>query len=388
MANERIGVVFGGRTTEHEVSVVTAIQIMRLLSKNHPIIPLYITKEGCWYTGKKLTDLDFFKHFDPKDPGVEPVVLTGDVSLPVLANPLPKGLMAKPHKLEIDVLFPAMHGMNGEDGTIQGLFEMANLPYVGSGVLASAICIDKVMTKVVLAGSDLPILDYLWFSRAEWEKDEDLVVTRIQEKIGLPVIVKPARLGSSIGIAVARTADDLKFDISVATHFDSKIIIEPYLENRTDLNVSVLGNYDLQPSLVEQPLSKDQLLTFEEKYLAASRDRGMEGAKRIIPAPISESMTQKLQNMAMDVFRSVDARGIARIDFLLNQSTGQVYVNEINTLPGSFAYYLWEPLGITPEALMNRLIDLALEEFREKGKTNFTSGNQLLLNTGFLGLKK
>ena len=158
MANERVGVIFGGRSTEHEVSVVTGIQVMRLLSKHHTVIPIYITKDGSWFTGKKLTELDAYKGFNPKDPALDQVVITPDTSLQGIINPLPRGLLDKPKKLELDVIFPTMHGMNGEDGTLQGLLELANLPYVGSGVLASAICIDKVASKVALRGAGIPVL--------------------------------------------------------------------------------------------------------------------------------------------------------------------------------------------------------------------------------------
>jgi D-alanine-D-alanine ligase len=381
-------VIFGGRSTEHEVSVVTGIQVMRLLAKHHTVIPIYITKDGSWFTGKKLTELDAYKGFNPKDPALEQVVITPDTGLQALLNPLPRGLLDKPKKLDLDVVFPTMHGMNGEDGTLQGLLELANLPYVGSGVLASAICIDKVATKAAMRGAGIPVLDYLGFSRAEWERDEDSLVKQVEAKFGYPVIIKPARLGSSIGIAVAHNQDDLKFNVSVASHFDSKLIVERYIQDRMEINCSVLGNLELVASVCEQPLSKEQFLSFEDKYLQNQRERGMEGAKRIIPAPISPEMTLKVQQMAIRAFQAVDGRGIARIDFMIDQYSGELYVNELNTLPGSIAFYLWEPAGIKPEDLVDRLVDLALQESREKNKTNFTSGNQLLSHTDFLGLKK
>ncbi|MDD5370945.1 MAG: D-alanine--D-alanine ligase [Anaerolineaceae bacterium] len=388
MANERVGVIFGGRSTEHEVSVVTGIQVMRLLAKRHAVIPIYITKDGAWFTGKKLTELDSYKGFSPKDTALEQVVITPDTGLRAILNPLPKGLLDKPKKLELDVVFPTMHGMNGEDGTLQGLLELANLPYVGSGVLASAICIDKVATKVALRGAGIPVLDYLGFSRAEWERDEDSLVARVEAMFSYPVMIKPARLGSSIGIAVAHSRDDLKFNVSVASHFDSKIIIERFIRDRLEINCSVLGNLDPVASVCEQPLSKEQFLSFEDKYLQNQRERGMEGAKRIIPAPISSEMTLEIQRMAIQAFRAVDGRGIARVDFIIDQDNGELYVNELNTLPGSFSFYLWEPTGINPEELVDRLVDLAMQESREKNKTNFTSGNQLFSHSDFLGLKK
>jgi D-alanine-D-alanine ligase len=388
MANYRVGVILGGRSTEHEVSVVTGVQVIKFLSKRHTVTPIYITKEGAWLTGSKLSSLETYKTLNPKDPELQPLVITPDRGIGIIQNPFPKGLLDKPKKMELDVIFPAMHGMNGEDGTLQGLLELADVPYVGAGVLASAICIDKVMTKVVLRGSGLPILDFIHFTRAEWEADEDAIVNRIEAKFGFPVIVKPARLGSSIGIEVAANPDDLRFHISVATHFDQKIIIEPYLKDRVDINCSVMGNDELVASVCEQPISHEALLTFADKYLQGQRAQGMEGAKRIVPAPISTDMTAEVQRLAKETFRAVDGKGIARVDFLLDRGAQKLYVNEINTLPGSFAFYLWEPVGISPEELVDRLVSLAVETHREKGKTQFTSGNQLLQHTDFLGLKK
>jgi D-alanine-D-alanine ligase len=388
MANYRVGVIIGGRSTEHEVSVVTGVQVMKFLSKRHTVVPIYITKEGAWLTGAKLANLETYKNLNLKDPELQPLVITPDRSLGAIQNPFPKGLLEKPKKVELDVVFPAMHGMNGEDGTLQGLLELADLPYVGAGVLASAICMDKVMTKVVLRGSGLPILDFIAFTRAEWEREEEAIVGRIEAKFGYPVIVKPARLGSSIGIEMAANPDDLRFHISVATHFDQKIIIEPYLKDRVDINCSVMGNAELVASVCEQPVSHEALLTFADKYLQGQNAQGMEGAKRIVPAPISTEMTAEVQRLAKEAFRAVDGRGIARIDFLLDRATQKLYVNELNTLPGSFAFYLWEPVGVSPEELVDRLVHLAVEAHREKAKTQFTSGNQLLQHADFLGLKK
>ncbi len=388
MANYRVGVIFGGRNTEHEVSVVTGVQMMQYLSKRHTVVPIYITREGAWLTGAKLCTLKAFKNFSAKDPELSTLVVTPDRGIGAIQNPLPKGLLDKPKKVELDVIFPALHGMNGEDGTLQGLLELADLPYVGAGVMASAICMDKAMTKVALRGNGLPILDFLSFTRAEWEREEEALVAKIEAKFGYPVIVKPARLGSSIGIEVARTPDDLRFHISVATHFDQKIVIEPYLKDRVDINCSVMGNDELAASVCEQPVSHEALLTFADKYLAGQQAQGMEGAKRIVPAPISTEMTAEVQRLAKEAFRAVDGRGIARVDFLLDRTTNKLYVNELNTLPGSFATYLWEPVGIPAEELVDRLVNLAVETHREKAKTQFTSGNQLLQHADFLGLKK
>jgi D-alanine-D-alanine ligase len=362
--------------------------MMQFLSKRHDVTPIYITKEGAWLTGSKLTDLSAYKGLNPHDPGLAQVAFSADTGLRAIQNPIPHGLLDKPRKLDLDVIFVAMHGMNGEDGTLQGLLELADLPYVGSGVLASAICMDKVMTKVVLRGYGIPVLDFVSFSRAEWEKDEDGVVSHVESRLSYPVIIKPAHLGSSIGIEKAANRDDLKFNISVATHFDMKILVEPYIEGKLDVNCSVMGNADPIPSVLEQPVSKEALLTFADKYLQNKSERGMEGAKRIIPAPLSPEMTEQIQGMAVEAYKSIGCLGLARIDFLLDPQSQKVYLNEVNTLPGSMAFYLWEPAGIPPEELVDRLVNLAVAAHDEKSRTTYTSNNALLQSSDFLGLKK
>jgi len=293
-----------------------------------------------------------------------------------------------------------MHGLHGEDGTIQGLLELANLPYTGSGVLASSICIDKILTKVILSGFGLPVLDYAWFYRSEWEQDEAAVLRKIESRLQYPLIIKPARLGSSIGVVKASNQDELKFNISVASHYDSKIIVEPFVQNRLEVNCAVLGNagaaspqHAPRPSVCEQPISRADLLSYEDKYLHGQSGRGMEGAKRIIPAPISAELTAQIQKMAVQAFEAVDAAGVTRVDFLLDQDTGKVYVNELNTLPGSIAYYLWQheanPGGsLSPQQLVDELIELAHHRFQDKNRSKYGSDQLLLQNIDLMSLHK
>jgi D-alanine-D-alanine ligase len=400
MPPSRVGVIFGSRNTEHEVSIVTGLQVIGFLAKRHEAIPIYITKDGAWLTGAKLAQLETYKKFDPKDPDLNQVVITPDAGLQAILNPSPKGVFNKPKKLELDVVFPAIHGLHGEDGTIQGLLELANLPYTGSGVLASSISIDKVLTKVVLSGHGLPVLDYVWLYRADWEQDEDAVVRKIESMIPYPLIIKPARLGSSIGVVKAANRDELKFNISVASHYDSKIIVEPFVNNRLEVNCSVLGNsgavqpkHAPHPSVCEQPISRADLLSYEDKYLHGQSGRGMEGAKRIIPAPVSAELTEQIQKMAVEAFQAVDASGVIRVDILLDQDTGKVYINEINTLPGSIAYYLWQdksnPGGsMAPEQLVDELIELAHQRFQDKNRSKYGSDQLLLQNIDLMSLHK
>jgi D-alanine-D-alanine ligase len=400
MSPSRVGVIFGSRNTEHEVSIVTGLQVIGFLAGRHEAIPIYITKDGAWLTGAKLAHLESFKKFDPKDPELSQVVITPDTGLGAILNPYPKGVFNKPKKLELDVVFPAIHGLHGEDGTIQGLLELANLPYTGSGVLASSISIDKVLTKVVLSGHGLPVLDYVWLHRAEWEQTEDAVVARIEAQIPYPLIIKPARLGSSIGVVKANNRDELKFNISVASHYDSKIIVERFVQNRLEVNCSVLGNsgaalpqHAPRASVCEQPISRADLLSYEDKYLHGQSGRGMEGAKRIIPAPISAELTARIQQLAVQAFHAMDASGVIRVDILLDQDSGEVYINEINTLPGSIAYYLWQheanPGGsLSPEGLVDQLIELAYQRFQDKNRSKYGSDQLLLQNIDLMSLHK
>ncbi len=381
--------MFGSRSTEHEVSVVTAMQVIKFLAERHEVTPIYITKEGKWFTSPKLTKLETYKTFNPQDTELQSVVLTPDCGLQTILNPLPKGFFGKAKKLELDVIFPAFHGTNGEDGTIQGLLELANMPYVGAGVLASAIGMDKIATKAMLRENGLPILEYFWFTRARWEQDSQAVVTQIEQKFPYPLIVKPANLGSSIGIQKAKDTAELQFAIDVAMHYSSRIMVEPYLAERLEINCAVLGDAQSQmASVCEQPITKDALLSYQDKYLHNQQDRGMEGAQRLIPAPISAELTKQIQDLACQAFRCMDGAGVARVDFIINQKTQQIYINELNTMPGSISYYLWEPTGLNSAQLVDKLIELAFQVQREKRKTKYSIDSRLLQSADLLGVKK
>jgi len=386
MASYTVGVIFGSRSPEHEVSIVSALQVMDFLSKRHTVVPIYITKEGRWLTGDKLLNAAAYKNLDLKDPDLKPVILSPDPGFRLIKNPLGKGLLGKPEEVKLDIVFPVLHGLHGEDGTLQGLCELANLPYVGSDPMASAVCIDKVITKLALRGAGLPVLDGIWFTRLEWEKDEDRIVGDIEAKFKYPMIVKPARLGSSIGISIAHDADELRYTVSVASHFDSRLLVEPCLVEKTEVNCAVLGFADPRPSVCEQPLTGGTILSFSDKYLQGSATQGMEGAKRIIPAPIGEEMKQKIQALAVQAFKAVGARGVARIDFML--AGGEVYINEINTIPGSIAYYLWQPLGMSPQQLVDELLEEGFAAHKEKNRSRLSEGPVLLGNIDLLKLHK
>jgi D-alanine-D-alanine ligase len=378
MVIKKVGVIFGGRSVEHDVSIVTACQIMENMNREKfEPVPIYISKEGEWFTGESLSKIDTFSKRDflhEKRMFLSPLYGCREL----LSHPSERGLFKKRLREEIDVAFPAIHGTNGEDGTLQGLLELADIPYTGSGVLGSAVGMDKALMKWIFTGAGLPVLDYYWFFRNKWENEPEKILNEIEAKLSWPLFVKPANLGSSIGISRATNRDELQYAIDVAGHYDRKILVEQGIENPTEINCAVLGmEEDLTPSVCEQPLSLEEFLSFEDKYMRGGKAKGMSGQSRKIPAPISDELTETIQGLAMRVFSAIDARGVARVDFLLD-SDKKPYINEINTLPGSISFYLWEAKGIKFSELIERLIDLAYRVHKEKSTQIYTFDSSIL----------
>ncbi len=386
MSKLRVGVIYGSRSVEHEVSIITALQAMDALdSERYEVIPIYITKEGEWLTGAPLRKLETYKSASDLSR------LLARVSL----SPVPsKGLLTVTEqrsrflpisgggqRLVLDVAFPCVHGTFGEDGTLQGLFELANLPYVGSGVLASSIGMDKVLMKAAFRSAGLPVIDCSVIRRSEWERGSDEVVERLERDVGYPAFVKPANLGSSVGISRAIDRETLRSAMEVAVHYDTRVLVERALEGAVDINCSVLGHdSDLRVSVCEQPITWEAFLSYEDKYIRGGKSQGMKGASRRIPAPISAELTESIQSMARRAFQAIDAAGVARVDFLLTPDE-QVFVNEINTLPGSLAFYLWEATDLPFPRLLDRLIEIALARHAERQKTSYTFASSLLAKT-------
>jgi D-alanine-D-alanine ligase len=271
-----------------------------------------------------------------------------------------------------------VHGTYGEDGTLQGLLELAGLPYVGAGVVGSAVGMDKIVMKAAFRAAGLPIVRYTWFTRARFEREPDEVLDEVERDLRYPLFVKPANLGSSVGITRATDRAELRQALEVAASYDRRLLVEEGVERAIEVNCSVLGNEDPMPSVLEQPVTWQEFLKYEDKYLRGSKGQGMESAARRIPAPIPPDLTRRIQGLAVEAFRAVDCAGIARIDFLVDESAGAVYVNEINTIPGSLSFYLWEPSGVSFPELVDRLIQLALERHAERAKTTYTYDSSLL----------
>lgn len=367
-----VGVFFGGKSVEHEVSVITACEAMAAMDKNkYNVIPIYITKEGEFYTGEGLLDVKNYKDV--------PALLDKSTNINISVNEKEhtiinneSGLFMKRVIDKIDVAFPIMHGTNGEDGTLQGLFELMNIPYVGSNVLASANGMDKITQKMILKESGLPTVPFLWFFGNTYFDDKDSIINSIEENLGLPVIVKPANLGSSVGITAVHSKRELEEAIDTATSYSSKIIVEKFVENLRELNVSVLGDYETAyTSMVEEPLRSGDILSYNDKYAVGSKkpgSKGMAASFHKMPAEISEEWAQTLKAYAKMTFVALNCSGVARVDFLVNEETGDKYVNEINTIPGSLAYYFWEASGMPFHILIDKLIELAVKKHKEKNK--------------------
>lgn len=385
MSKHNVAVIFGGCTPEHEVSIVTAHQVCIALQENYRVIPIYVTKSGEWLTGESLLDLSTFTN------GTLPHASDFE-KVSVEFHPNPQFVVTAKHwlgqntrkrtTLPVDVIFPAIHGMHGEDGTVQGLFELMNLPYVGARVVGSAVGLDKIMMKAILNENGLPVLPYLVWSRHDWETRREELLKQAETTLPYPLFVKPAMSGSSIGVSRVENRTELCDAAEVAGHYSRRILVEKAVENPVEINCAVMGVDELTASVCEQPVTQANFLSFDDKYIHQNGESsGMAGASRKIPAPISEKMTLHIQNLATHTFRVLDCAGVARIDFLVDADEN-VYVNEINTIPGSYSYYLWEHQGVTFPELVSTLIDLAFTAHKEKNALTYTYTTNLLSQAG------
>lgn len=390
-----IGVVFGGQSPEHEVSVITALQVVAALDKQrYRAIPIYISKDGIWFTGQELLNLDTFKDLETIPLISSQVHLQKSARTGVsLVADVPKKWFGKQIlHVPLHMMFIALHGGEGENGGVQGVCETYNIPYCGSGVLGSAVGMDKVISKMVCRDQDIPVVPYIAIREHKWEGNEETYLNEC-EKLEYPLIVKPARLGSSIGIARANDRSELDAAIEDAFRYDDKVVVEYAVPDLREINCSVIGDVrKARASVLEEPLTGEELLSFQEKYMrndgnAGSKSggtkepqssAGMASLDRIIPAPLSDAKTKEIQSLAVRVFQLFECAGVARIDFLMNSLTEEVYFNEINTIPGSFSFYLWEPSGIPFPQLVSELIQMAFRKQKEKMKYVRTYDTNLL----------
>jgi D-alanine-D-alanine ligase len=357
----RVGVLFGGRSGEHEVSLASAASVIRALDpEKYEALPIGISKDGRWLVGtgaqKMLPEVlrSGQRVVLPPDPSAAALVPLGD-------SPQQAGM-------RVDVIFPVLHGTFGEDGTVQGLLEMAGLPYVGAGVLGSAVGMDKDVQKRLFREAGLPIVEFLCISRAEWERNPKNAERQILKKFRLPLFVKPATLGSSVGMTKVRSRRELSVAMNVASEFAQKILVERAVRAR-EIEVAVLGNEDARASVPGEVIPHREFYDYTAKYLE-------EGTKLVIPAKLTRAQVRKLQDFAVRGFKAVECSGMARVDFFLEKRTGKVFLNEINTIPGftSISMYpkMWEASGIPYRELISRLIQLALDQHLEKARTKYS----------------
>ncbi len=360
----RVGVIFGGRSGEHEVSLASARSVMSAMDKEkYEIVPIGITKEGGW-----IALGDPLRALEAGDAGVsQPVALLGDPSRRGLMRLEDTERAVKATRLaELDVIFPVLHGPYGEDGTVQGLLELAGIPYVGAGVTGSALGMDKAIFKDVMRAHGLPITDYLLVKRKEWEADPEEVMDRAEATLGYPVFTKPANLGSSVGISKCYDREGLACGLAEAATYDRKLLVEVAVPAAREIEVSVLGNDDPIASVPGEIIPSREFYNYESKYI----DDGDEASRLLIPAPISPEMTDRVRGLAVRAYKAIDCNGMARADFLLSGETGELYISELNTIPGftTISMYpkLWEASGIPYPELIDRLIDLAIERYQDK----------------------
>ncbi len=386
---KQIGVIFGSRSCEREVSIISAVQLMRFAdSEKYDIIPVYIDEHGSWYTGDPLKEIRSYQPFRPDMNGI--VKVFPDLSSnsgALLSVSKGTGLFAK-EKVEIaarvDVFIIVMHGMNGEDGTLQGLLELANIPYTSTGVAGSALGMDKIMMKQFFRGANLPVLPGEWFTRREFNADCKAIQEKVKNSLGFPVFVKPANLGSSIGVSRADNEEELKDSLELAFEYDRRVLVEKGLEKPIELNCSVLG-YDgeLLASPIEMPLNQDEFLDFRDKYLGGGGSKGMASLSRVLPAPIEDSLKNSIQEMSKQIFRLMDCKGVVRIDYMFDRVGEKLYITEINTIPGSLAFYLWEKDGLPYTKLIDRMIECAEKAHADKNHSNYAYTSDILKSASF-----
>ena len=386
---KQVGVIFGSRSCEREVSIISAVQLMRHADQEkYDIIPVYIDESGNWYTGDALKDIGSFKPFNPDKKGITkvfPDLSSGSGAL--LTHTRGTGLFSKDRieiAARIDVYIIVMHGLHGEDGTIQGLLELANVPYTSTGVAGSALGMDKIMMKQFFRGADLPVLPGIGVTRTRYLSEPKSVFEEVEKELGYPVFVKPANLGSSIGVSRADDRESLEDSLELAFEYDRRVLIEAGLDKPIELNCSVLGyDEEIEASPIEMPINQDEFLDFKDKYLASGGSKGMASLHRVLPAPIEDELRDEIQEMSRKIFRMFDCKGVVRIDYMFDINAGKLYITEINTIPGSLAFYLWENAGVAYTRLIDRMVGYAEKAHGDKNRANYAYTSDILKGFSF-----
>lgn len=386
-----LAVIFGGKSVEHEVSVISAVQAMSNINKEkYNIVPIYMTKSNEMYTGELLLDINSYKNIPELLKNcTECILLRSEGKVTLIRQKMKK--FGSNVITDIDVAFPIVHGTNVEDGALQGYLQTLDIPYVGCDVLSSAIGMDKFAMKILLKDAGFPVLDCCRFSDFEAE-DIGKCLDAVEAKFSYPVIVKPINLGSSVGISKASDRRALENSIEEAFSFADRILVEPAVVKLKEINCSVVGdNEEAEASVCEEPVQCDEILSYKDKYVAGDKSgggsKGMATLKRKIPADITPEQDEFIRKTAVDAFKYLGCNGVSRIDFMIDMETEQVYLNEINTIPGSLSFYLWEPKGVKYTELLERMISLALKRQRKNEKINYSFDTNILSMGGSFGSK-
>ena len=391
----KVGVLFGGKTVEHEISVISAIQAMGYLDRNkYDVIPIYITKDNEFYVGEEVGKIESYTDINNLIKKSQRIIMVRDENKVKLIR-YPQKMFSKGFVDYIDIAFPVVHGTNVEDGTLQGYLKMFNIPYVGCDVLSSAVGMDKYVMKTVLKDNGIPVLDCKCYTAKQYDENEEAIIDEIESAIGYPLIVKPVNLGSSIGISKAENRTELYDSLDTAFRYATKVLVETAVQNLKEINCSVLGDYeDAEASECEEPVSSDKILTFAEKYIGDGSAKGAKGTKgavkssggskgmatlkRKIPADITDEQRDTIRELAVKAFKCLGCGGVSRIDFMMDTKTGNIWLNEINTIPGSLSFYLWEPIGVKYTELLDRMISLALKRERESENITYSFDSNVL----------
>lgn len=396
----KVGVIFGGETVEHEVSIISAIQAMNKINQEkYEVIPIYITKDREWYTGDMLKDIEVYQDFSLIKKYAKNVVLYYKNGSYVLQKKsFPKTVVK-----EIDIAFPIVHGTNVEDGVLQGYLQSIGIPFVGGNVYASVVGQDKAFMKDIWAEAEIPMTKYVWFYDFDYKNNRDEIIKKVS-KLKYPVIVKPATTGSSVGISVCENEEKLIEGIDDAIQYDTKVVVEEVVRNLKEVNIAVMGNYEHQKvSEIEEVLSGNKFLTYADKYIGGGKgklkgaktstkfSKGMASTNRKLPAEISDKMRKEVEGIAVKAFKVLGSSGNCRIDFLIDDKAGKVYINEINSIPGSLAFYLWDAKGIDFTDLLDEMITIGIKDYKKRiskihsFESNILSG--FAANGGVKGMK-
>ena len=392
-----IGVFFGGRSTEHEISVISASQAMHAINRDkYNVTPIYISKQGKWYTGDALFDVANYRDINSLLAKCQEVYMRpiyDDYNLYKTKKPL----FGTDVLTRLDVVIPVLHGSNVEDGIFEGVLQTIGIPYAGCDVLASANGMDKITMKMILQACDIPVVDYVWFTDKQWFAKRDELIAQIENKLGYPVIVKPANLGSSVGIGCAHNREELIDKVDAAEQYSTRLIVEYMVKDLQEINCSVIGDCnEYRMSVLEQPLTSQDILTYTDKYMGGTKGaKGMAASQKKFPADLPDAETKRIQFLAGKTFRALSCHGVSRVDVMIEGKSERdasgcrkIFVNEINTIPGSLSFYLWEGSGLKFDEEMEHLVQLALKRKREQGmKTVSYDQNIFSLGGGIKGGK-